>query len=137
VNAQLRLGATRKLLLARVVAYRYFYLLLLPAVVFYFVFSYISIYGIVLAFKHYRFNTKSALGNAPLIGYIGQMAKMDWVGVQWFRMLWQNSSFWQAFSNTLIISGYRLLFGFPAPIILALLMNEVGRTGVKRFYQTV
>ena len=45
--------------------------------------------------------------------------------------------FWRAFSNTLIISFLRLLFGFPAPIILALLINEVRRGGIKRVYQTV
>ncbi len=122
---------------ARLARYKYFYVLLLPAILFYFVFNYIPMYGIVLAFKHYRFNTPSALGNLPLISYIGQFMNMEWVGLQWFEMLGSRPDFWRAFTNTLLISFYRILFGFPAPIILALLMNEVQRDGVKRVYQTV
>ena len=122
---------------ARLSRYRYFYLLLLPVVLFYFVFNYLPMYGIVLAFKHYRFNTPSALGNLPLISYVGQFMNMEWVGLQWFEMLWSRPDFWRAFTNTLLISFYRILFGFPAPIVLALLMNEVRRGGVKRVYQTV
>ncbi len=122
---------------ARLERYKYFYILLLPAVLFYFVFNYVPMYGIVLAFKHYRFNTPSALGDLPLLGYIGQFMNMKWVGLQWFEMLWGRPDFWRAFRNTLLISFYRILFGFPAPIILALLMNEVRQSGVKRVYQTV
>jgi putative aldouronate transport system permease protein len=122
---------------ARMERYKYFYILLLPAIVFYFVFNYVPMYGIVLAFKHYRFNTPSALGDLPLVSYVGQFMNMKWVGLQWFEMLWGRPDFWRAFRNTLLISFYRILFGFPAPIILALLMNEVRRTGVKRVYQTV
>ena len=122
---------------ARLERYKYFYILLLPAVLFYFVFNYVPMYGIVLAFKHYRFNTPSALGDLPLLSYVGQFMNMKWVGLQWFEMLWARPDFWRAFRNTLLISFYRILFGFPAPIILALLMNEVRRTGVKRVYQTV
>ena len=124
-------------LLRRMVQYQYFYLLLLPAVLFYFVFNYIPIYGIVLAFKHYRYNTVSALGSLPVLGYIGQFMNMEWVGLQWFELLWGRPDFWRAFTNTLIISFLRLLFGFPAPIVLALLINEVRRNGIKRVYQTV
>ena len=119
------------------IEFRYFYIMLLPAVLFYFVFNYIPIYGIILSFKHYRFNTPSALGNVPVISYIGQIMNMNWVGLKWFEMLWSKPDFWQAFTNTLIISFYRLLFGFPAPIILALLMNEVRNNTTKRLYQTV
>lgn len=122
---------------ARLARYRYFYLLLLPAILFYFVFHYIPMYGIVLAFKHYRFNMPSALGNLPIVSYVGQIMNMEWVGLQWFEMLWGRPDFRRAFTNTLLISFYRILFGFPAPIILALLMNEVQRNGVKRVYQTV
>ena len=122
---------------ARLERFKYLYLLLLPALLYYFVFHYLPMYGIVLAFKHYRFNAPSALGDLPLISYVGQFMNMDWVGLQWFEMLWVRPDFWRAFSNTLLISFYRILFGFPAPIVLALLMNEVRRNGVKRVYQTV
>ena len=122
---------------ARLERFKYLYLLLLPALLYYFVFHYLPMYGIVLAFKHYRFNTPSALGDLPLISYVGQFMNMNWVGLQWFEMLWVRPDFWRAFSNTLLISFYRILFGFPAPNILALLMNEVRHNGVKRVYQTV
>lgn len=62
---------------ARLARYRYFYLLLLPAILFYFVFHYIPMYGIVLAFKHYRFNMPSALGNLPIVSYVGQIMNME------------------------------------------------------------
>ena len=136
-HGRVPLAAASAGLLRRMVQYQYFYVLLLPALLFYFVFNYIPIYGIVLAFKHYRFNTVGALGSLPVLAYIGQFMNMKWVGLQWFELLWGRPDFWRAFSNTLVISFLRLLFGFPAPIILALLINEVRRGGIKRLYQTV
>ena len=117
--------------------YKYFYMLVTPAILFYFVFSYVPMYGVVLAFKHFRYNMPSALGDIPVLSYIGQIMNMRWVGLQWFETLWIRPDFWRAFTNTLIISFLRVLFGFPAPIVLALLMNEVRRNGLKRIYQTI
>jgi len=121
----------------RILQHKYFYILLAPAFLFYLIFNYVPMYGIVMSFKHFRFNTPSAIGDIPLLRYIGQIMNMEWVGLKWFGMLWGRPDFWRAFNNTLIISSLKILFGFPAPIILALLLNEVKHTHLKRFYQTV
>ena len=101
------------------------------------IFSYAPMCGIIMAFKQYRFNTPSAFGDIPIIRFFGQMANMEWVGLKWFESLWKKPDFWLAFKNTLIISFGRLVFEFPAPIILALLMNEMRLPRLKRVYQTV
>jgi putative aldouronate transport system permease protein len=79
--------------------------------------------GILLAFKHFRFGTP--------------FAEMEWVGLQWFEMMWRRPDFWNAMRNTFIISFGRLLFEFPMPVILAILMNEIRRKSSKRIFQTV
>lgn len=121
----------------RVKSHSMFYLLLLPALLCIIIFSYAPMCGIIMAFKQYRFNTPSAFGDIPIIRFFGQMANMEWVGLKWFESLWKKPDFWLAFKNTLIISFGRLVFEFPAPIILALLMNEMRLPRLKRVYQTV
>ncbi|MBN2795094.1 MAG: sugar ABC transporter permease [Clostridia bacterium] len=105
-----------------------FYFMLLPAVLFLLVFSYLPMFnlksgGVLLAFKHYRFNTS--------------FLDMEWVGLKWFVKLFNQNDFWRVLRNTLIISFGHLMISFPAPIILALMMNEVRREKVKRFFQTI
>ena len=121
----------------RIKSHSMFYLLLLPALLCIIIFSYAPMCGIIMAFKQYRFNTPSAFGDIPIIRFFGQMANMEWVGLKWFESLWKKPDFWLAFKNTLIISFGRLVFEFPAPIILALLMNEMRLPRLKRVYQTV
>jgi putative aldouronate transport system permease protein len=103
--------------------YRYIYLLLLPGFAFYLIFSYFPMYGITLAFKDFQIN--KGILHSP------------WVGVANFKEIFRLDDFWLAFSNTLIISFQRLLVEFPVPIVLALLLNEVQKSRLKRFYQTV
>lgn len=121
----------------RIRAHAMFYALLLPALVYILVFSYAPMGGVALAFKQYRFNMPSALGNVPVLRFFGQMMNMDWVGLKWFESLWAKPDFWRAFRNTLVISFGRLVIEFPMPIILALLMNEMRHQRLKRVYQTV
>lgn len=121
----------------RVWEHRNFYIMIFPALLAIILFSYLPMSGLVLAFKQYRFNTPSALGDAPILRFIGQMVNMEWVGLKWFENLFSKADFWRAFRNTLVISVCRLIFEFPMPIILALLMNEVRVSGVKRVYQTL
>ncbi|WP_274653832.1 ABC transporter permease [Paenibacillus humicola] len=102
---------------------RYLYLLLLPAVLYYALFQYVPMYGILLAFKEFRI--RAGILRSP------------WVGWDNFADLVAQSDFWQAFDNTVIISLGRILIEFPAAIALALLINEVTRQRLKRFYQTV
>lgn len=102
---------------------RYLYLMLAPAVIYYLIFHYVPMYGAVVAFKDFSI-TKGILGS-------------DWAGFKHFEYLFSQDKFWQVIQNTIIISVYRLIFGFPAPIIVALLLNEVRARLFKRAVQTV
>ncbi|NBC70328.1 ABC transporter permease subunit [Paenibacillus sacheonensis] len=102
---------------------RYLYIMLIPALVYYLIFHYIPMYGAVVAFKEFSI-TKGILGS-------------DWAGFEHFRYLFSQDKFWEVFKNTVIISLYRLAFGFPAPIIAALLLNEVRSRLFKQTIQTV
>lgn len=99
------------------------YLMLLPCVIYLIIFSYAPMYGIVLAFKD--FNMLKGIINSP------------WVGFKHFDALFGDSYFQTVTWNTLKISLMRLLFGFPVPIILALLLNEVRINKFKRTIQTI
>ena len=117
-----------QLLWKRIWAARFIYLIFSPAVVFFLLFAYAPMFnlqtgGILMAFTRYRLHTS--------------FLELDWVGLHWFRVLWNRPDFWQAFTNTLIISFGRLLIEFPVPIILAVLMNEIHRSSHKRIFQTV
>ena len=99
------------------------YLLILPPVIYVFVFHYIPMYGVVMAFQDFSFR----------LGYFGS----DWVGLKHFQWLLENPTFRNAFANTLKINLLRIIIGFPAPIILALIINEVRHTLFKRAVQTL
>ena len=98
-------------------------LLMLPVVAYYVIFSYIPRAGIVIAFKEYRL----------LDGIWGS----PWVGLKQFEVLFQTPSFFEVLRNTVVISALRILFGFPAPILLALLLNELRSEKYKRVIQTI
>lgn len=99
------------------------YVMLIPCVIVLFIFNYLPIYGIVLAFKDYN----------PLLGIMGS----KWVGGEHFQRLFQDPDFFTVVRNTLRISGLKILFGFPVPIILAVLMNEMRKMLFKRTVQTL
>lgn len=99
------------------------YLLLLPCVIFVIVFSYVPMYGLVLAFKKYM----------PMEGIMGS----PWVGLQHFERFFGNYKFSEILFNTLGISLYSLIASFPAPIILALSLNHLRHQRLKRVVQTV
>lgn len=103
--------------------YRYFYLMLIPVLVWYIIFCYLPIYGVTLAFKSFHFN-KGILGS-------------PWIGLQNFRDLFVDAGFWTAFRNTLAISLGKLAFCFPMPILLAVLINEMSKRRLKKLYQTI
>ena len=95
----------------------------LPAIIYFFVFKYIPIYGITLAFKDYNIS-KGIMGS-------------EWVGLEHFTKLLRSSTFTRSVRNTIIISFGKILFGFPAPIILALFLNEVKNLRFKKVVQTI
>lgn len=99
------------------------FILFLPVLVFYIVFCYIPMGGIVIAFKDYKL--MQGIWGSP------------WAGFDNFRELFSTPSFYEILGNTVWISILRLVVGFPAPIILALLLNEVKHSGYKKVVQTV
>lgn len=99
------------------------YLIAFPVVLFYLLFCYKPMYGIIIAFKDF----------SPAAGIL----ESDWAGLQHFRDFFQSFYFGRVLKNTLIISFTSILLGFPAPIIFALLLNEVKRPGFKRITQTI
>lgn len=100
-----------------------FYVMLLPGIAFFIIFKYVPMWGIVIAFQDY----------SPFKGVTGS----DWVGLKHFVTLFQYDGFWLLLRNTLLISFYNLVFFFPVPIVLALLLNEIRVNLFKRFIQTV
>ncbi|MDN4865680.1 ABC transporter permease [Priestia megaterium] len=99
------------------------YLLLLPALVYFVVFSYIPMYGVLIAFKDF-IATEGILGS-------------PWVGFKHFETFFHSFQFWSLIKNTLGLSTFQLIIGFPLPIMLALMLNQVRSEKYKRFVQTV
>jgi putative aldouronate transport system permease protein len=98
-------------------------LLMLPGLIYFIIFKYIPMYGVVIAFKDYRI----------VDGIFGS----EWVGLKHFLAFFNNPYAGRLIRNTLIISAYSLVFTFPLPIIFALLLNELRPLWYKRFVQTV
>ena len=103
--------------------YRVLYLFILPGAVLLILFHYLPIYGITIAFKDFK----------PMLGIAGS----EWVGFQNFIDAFNSIFFWRVLRNTLTINILQLLFGFPAPIILAVLLNEIRFETGKRVIQTI
>lgn len=102
---------------------RLLYLMFLPVVVYYLIFHYAPMFGIVIAFKDYNAFT----------GFI----RSPWVGLKYFKDFFSSLYCWRLIRNTFLISFYGLIFGFPAPILLALLLNELKDGWFKKTTQTI
>lgn len=109
--------------LKRVWKYRYIYLFMIPAIIWFIIFQYVPMFGLIISFKDYKYN----------MGILGS----PWVGLRYFKNFLSDPMFFNVISNTLKISILKILFGFPAPIILALMLNEVQNSKFKRVVQTV
>lgn len=119
IGAEPQRGALRN----RLKRDRHLYLMLLPVVVFYLLFKYAPMLGEMIAFKDYRFAD----------GILGS----KWVGLKHFHSLFASLDFWRVLRNTLLLNVYSLVFGFPVPILLALLLNEVRKEWYKRTVQNL
>lgn len=97
--------------------------MMIPVIGYYLIFHYGPMYGAMIAFKDY----------SPMKGILGS----DWVGLKHFEEFFNSYYFLRVLKNTLLISLYTLVFEFPAPIILALLINEVRKRTFKRVVQTI
>lgn len=99
------------------------YAMLLIPVVLTIIYKYIPMYGIQIAFRDY----KASKG----------FTKSEWVGFEWFLRFFSAPTFWRMMKNTILLSLYSLLWSFPIPIILALMMNQMRFHRFKRFTQTI
>ena len=98
------------------------WIMLLPAVVYIFIFCYIPMYGAQLAFREYSFETGITGGK--------------WVGFKYFEQYFSSAMFGTTLKNTFTISATSILLGFPAPIVLALIINQIRSSKWKRTVQT-
>ncbi|MFF2092166.1 ABC transporter permease [Paenibacillus sp. NPDC058174] len=106
---------------------RYFYLLLIPGVVWAVLFAYAPMVGLYMAFVDYK----------PTLGdFWGSLFKADFVGFQWFEYFFSGQDFWQVMRNTLVSSVLTLSIGFVLPIFIAITLNEVRINWFKRTVQT-
>jgi len=103
------------------------YIIILPVLIHIFIFSYIPLYGIVIAFQNYY-------PGSPFIAFDGSV---KWVGLKHIRDFVQSPMFPRIFGNTIRLSLMNLLFGFSCPIVFALLVNELRDGKFKKFVQTV
>ncbi|HEY0827443.1 MAG TPA: ABC transporter permease subunit [Bacilli bacterium] len=98
-------------------------ILFIPCLVFYILFRYGPIYGMIIAFKDYQ----------VFVGILGS----EWVGLKNFQRFFAGPDFWLLFKNTFLLGFYTLLFGFPVPVIFAILLNEVRVQIFKKWVQTL
>ena len=110
----------------RIWRYRMIYLMMLPGLLFFLIYRYLPMFGIIIAFK------KVSPAATPM-----EMITAPWVGLTHFRNFFNSFYFWRIFENTLRISLYGIIFGFPAPIMFALLLNELRFTRFKKIVQTI
>ena len=113
----------RKNLLTQIIQSKYLLLLFAPAFIYLVIFKYVPMYGVLIAFKDFSFK-KGILGS-------------DWVGFKHFTDFFESYNFKMIMTNTVVISLKKIVFGFPAPIILALLLNEMTNVKLKKTVQTV
>jgi putative aldouronate transport system permease protein len=126
-NGKLELGidTSRKKpgLLPKLLKQKFLFLLLLPGMIYFLVFKYGPMYGILIAFKDY----------SPQDGVFGS----PWVGFKYFHEMFEMKYFWTVTVNTLKISILKIAIGFPSPIIFALLLNELISNKFRRIVQTI
>jgi putative aldouronate transport system permease protein len=103
--------------------YGQLYILMIPGLIYYVLFRYVPIYGIIIGFK--EFNFMKGIWDSP------------WIGLENFRYMFQAPSFKQVFSNTLVLGFLKLIVGFPLPILFAVLLNEVYQAKFKKLVQTI
>jgi ABC-type polysaccharide transport system, permease component len=102
---------------------KYFFIMLAPVILYFIIFHYIPIYGVIIAFENFKI----------IKGITGS----PWVGLDNFRDMFSGLYFIPVLKNTFIINFYKLLFGFPAPILLAVLLNEIRKPLFKKSVQTI
>jgi putative aldouronate transport system permease protein len=102
---------------------RKLYVLALPGIIFFLLFKYVPMWGVMIAFKNY----------SPYLGFLDS----PWAGLDHFQRFFQHPDFWKLFRNTLAINLLNLIFFFPLPILLSLMLNEVRQAFFKKTVQSI
>lgn len=102
---------------------KYLYLLALPGILYFIIFKYVPVGGLVIAFQNY----------SPYFGIM----ESEWVGLEHFQRFFSNDDFMMLLRNTMMISLLNLVFFFPLPVVLSLMLNELRSAAYKKFVQTV
>lgn len=113
----------RKRLLNQLLSQKFLYLMILPGLIYFIVFKYVPMWGLIIAFQDYQ----------PFLGILGS----EWVGFKHFIRLFTEPTFFILLKNTLILFAMNVVIFFPIPILLALLLNEVRLVLFKKFVQTM
>ena len=103
--------------------YKYLYIMLFPVLLYYFIFHYLPMYGVIMAFMKY----------SPAVPFF----QNEWRGLYYFKEFFGGIYAFRLIRNTFMLNFYNLIFGFPAPILLAVMLNEVRSKHFKKFVQTV
>lgn len=122
-NLQVRKKNNMAMLTKQIVKNKWLYILILPGLIYFFIFHYLPIYGVIIAFKD--FDIVKGIWESP------------WIGFGNFGRLFSSGQFYNVFKNSILLSFYRTLWGFPAPILLALMMNEIRHGMYKKVTQTI
>ena len=112
----------KKSIWKRILKDRYLLLLFLPCLIYYILFKYVPMWGVLISFKDFK----------PFIGFWGS----EWVGLKHYIDFFNNPDAWRIIRNTLLLGVYTLLWCFPLPIVFALALNELTRPKFKKFVQT-
>ncbi|TDG00981.1 sugar ABC transporter permease [Paenibacillus piri] len=102
---------------------KYIYLMMLPGILFFIVFKFGPLWGLLLSFQNY----------SPFAGFWGS----EWVGFKHFAEMFQSAQFYTMLRNTVLINLFNLIFYFPLPIVLSLMLNEVRHEFYKRIHQSI
>jgi putative aldouronate transport system permease protein len=102
---------------------KWMYMLLLPGLLYFIIFKYLPMWGVLISFQNYQ----------PFIGFWNS----DWIGFEHFRNFFSNPDFARLLRNTFILAVYDMVFFFPAPIIVSLLLNEIRMASYKKLIQTM
>lgn len=122
-NNEILMQGKKKSILYRLIRDKYLLLLMIPGIAYFIIFSYTPMVGLLMAFQKYQ----------PFKG----MWESPWVGFENFAEFFRSPYFIRIIRNTILLNVYLIIFGFPAPIIFALLLNEVKVSGLKRSIQTI
>lgn len=110
----------------RIWKYKLVYLMMLPGLLYFVIYKYVPMFGVIIAFK-----------DVSPFDSVQDILQKDWVGFKQFQSFFQSFYFWNVLRNTILLSLYQLLFVFPAPILFALLLNELRNSRFQRVVQTI